>query len=125
MNWCENNLQAYDWMTQWRTKNIMAKPIFSNLDNLSLQDIESEADLIPLLTPEDEEALEREDLPNEVPILPLRNTVLFLVLLFQSQLGETNPFNWSRMQTKAQKLSVWLPKKIKQLKIQVLKTFIL
>ncbi|MBA22650.1 MAG: endopeptidase La [Flavobacteriales bacterium] len=55
----------------------MAKPIFSNLDNLSLQDIESEADLIPLLTPEDEEALEREDLPNEVPILPLRNTVLF------------------------------------------------
>ena len=125
MNWCENYLQAYDWMTQWRTKNIMAKPIFSNLDNLSLQDIESEADLIPLLTPEDEEALEREDLPNEVPILPLRNTVLFLVLLFQSQLGETNPFNWSRMQTKAQKLSVWLPKKIKQLKIQVLKTFIL
>tara|TARA_B100000767_G_scaffold275659_1_gene314105 strand:- start:12765 stop:15212 length:2448 start_codon:yes stop_codon:yes gene_type:complete len=55
----------------------MAKPIFSNLDNLSLQDIESEADLIPLLTSEDEEALEREDLPNEVPILPLRNTVLF------------------------------------------------
>ena len=59
MNWCENYLQAYDWMTQWRIKNIMAKPIFSNLDNLSLQDIESEADLIPLLTPEDEEALER------------------------------------------------------------------
>jgi len=55
----------------------MAKPIFSNLDNLSLQDIESEAELIPLLTPEDEEALEKEDLPNEVPILPLRNTVLF------------------------------------------------
>ena len=37
----------------------MAKPIFSNLDNLSLQDIESEAELIPLLTPEDEEALEK------------------------------------------------------------------
>ena len=38
----------------------MAKPIFSNLDNLSLQDIESEAELIPLLTSEDEEALEKE-----------------------------------------------------------------
>ena len=55
----------------------MAKPIFSNLDNLSLQDIESEAELIPLLTPEDEEALEKEDLPVEVSLLPLLNTVLF------------------------------------------------
>ena len=55
----------------------MAKPIFSNLDNLSLQDIESEAELIPLLTSEDEEALEKEDLPVEVSLLPLRNTVLF------------------------------------------------
>ena len=55
----------------------MAKPIFSNLDNLSLQDLESEAELIPLLTPEDEEALEKEDLPAEVSLLPLRNTVLF------------------------------------------------
>ena len=55
----------------------MAKPIFSNLDNLSLQDIESEAELIPLLTSEDEEALEKEDLPAEVALLPLRNTVLF------------------------------------------------
>jgi ATP-dependent Lon protease len=55
----------------------MAKPIFSNIDNLSLQDIESEAELIPLLTSEDEEALEKEDLPAEVALLPLRNTVLF------------------------------------------------
>ncbi len=55
----------------------MSKPIFSSLDNLSLQDIDAEADLIPLLTTEDEEALEREDLPDAVPILPLRNTVLF------------------------------------------------
>ena len=55
----------------------MAKPIFSNLDNLSLQDIESEAELIPLVTSEDEEALEKEDLPAEVSLLPLRNTVLF------------------------------------------------
>ncbi|MDG1058393.1 MAG: endopeptidase La [Flavobacteriaceae bacterium] len=55
----------------------MAKPIFSNLDNLSLQDLESEAELIPLLTSEDEEALEKEDLPAEVSLLPLRNTVLF------------------------------------------------
>ena len=55
----------------------MAQSFFSNLDNLSLRDIESEADLIPLMTTEDEEALESESLPEVVPILPLRNTVLF------------------------------------------------
>src|SRR5210317_214544 len=55
----------------------MARSFFSAIDNLSLQDIESEADLIPLMTTEDEEALENEALPNAVPILPLRNTVLF------------------------------------------------
>lgn len=55
----------------------MSKPIFNHLDNLSLQDIETEADLIPLLSTEDEEALEREALPDSVPILPLKNTVLF------------------------------------------------
>jgi ATP-dependent Lon protease len=55
----------------------MARSIFNSIDNLSLQDIEAEADLIPLLTTEDEEALENEALPETVPILPLRNTVLF------------------------------------------------
>lgn len=47
------------------------------LDNLSLHDFESEADLIPLLTPEDEEEMTNEELPASLAILPLRNTVLF------------------------------------------------
>ena len=55
----------------------MAKSIFNSLDNMSLQDIESDADLIPLMTSEDEEELQKESLPASVPILPLRNTVLF------------------------------------------------
>ena len=55
----------------------MAKSIFTSFDNLTLQEIETEAELIPLLTPEDEEALRNEELPTEVAILPLRNTVLF------------------------------------------------
>ena len=46
----------------------MARSFFSAIDNLSLQDIESEADLIPLMTTEDEEALESESLPEVVPI---------------------------------------------------------
>ena len=55
----------------------MAKSIFNSLDNLSLQDIEGDADLIPLMTSEDEEELQKESLPESVPILPLKNTVLF------------------------------------------------
>nr|MBP6557459.1 LON peptidase substrate-binding domain-containing protein [Flavobacterium sp.] len=47
------------------------------LDNLSLQEFDTETDLIPLLTPEDEEEMNKEELPNSLPILPLRNTVLF------------------------------------------------
>lgn len=47
------------------------------IDNLSLQEFDSEAELIPLLTPEDEEEMNNEELPLSLPILPLRNTVLF------------------------------------------------
>ncbi len=55
----------------------MAKSSFTSFDNLTLQDIEAEAELIPLLTTEDEEALRNEELPKEVAVLPLINTVLF------------------------------------------------
>ena len=47
------------------------------IDNLSLQEIDTEAELIPLMTPEDEEEMNNEELPADLPILPLRNTVLF------------------------------------------------
>ncbi|MEN8137962.1 MAG: endopeptidase La [Bacteroidota bacterium] len=49
-----------------------------NIDNLSLQHImDEDTDFIPLMTPEDEEELHNEELPEILPILPLRNTVLF------------------------------------------------
>ncbi|WP_333694936.1 LON peptidase substrate-binding domain-containing protein, partial [Flavobacterium sp.] len=47
------------------------------LDKLSLHDFDTDADLIPLMTPEDEEEMTNEELPNSIAILPLRNTVLF------------------------------------------------
>lgn len=47
------------------------------LDNLSFQEFDHEAELIPLMTPEDEEEMDKEKLPQSLPILPLRNTVLF------------------------------------------------
>ena len=56
---------------------IMTKAIFSSLDDFSLDNVGSEAELIPLMTSEDEEALEKEELPEVVPLLPIKNTVLF------------------------------------------------
>jgi len=47
------------------------------IDNLSLQEFDNDSELIPLLTPEDEEEMNNEELPQDLPILPLRNTVLF------------------------------------------------
>jgi ATP-dependent Lon protease len=55
----------------------MAKTKIMNIDSLSFQGIEEDAELIPLMTPEDEEEINKEDLPEILPILPLRNTVLF------------------------------------------------
>ncbi len=47
------------------------------IDNLSLQEFDTDAELIPLLTPEDEEEMNNEELPDILSILPLRNMVLF------------------------------------------------
>ncbi len=55
----------------------MAKQKILTLDSLSLQDFEPQSELIPLMTPEDEEEMNNEILPNDLPILPLRNMVLF------------------------------------------------
>lgn len=48
-----------------------------NIDTLSLQELDTDAELIPLMTPEDEEEMNNEVLPEALPILPLRNMVLF------------------------------------------------
>jgi ATP-dependent Lon protease len=50
---------------------------FLSIDQLNLQEFDSNSELIPLLTPEDEEEMNNEELPASLPILPLRNTVLF------------------------------------------------
>ena len=47
------------------------------IDNLSLHEMDSDSEFIPLMTPEDEEEMNNEELPNVIAILPLRNTVLF------------------------------------------------
>lgn len=56
----------------------MSKSKIITLDTLSLSNILNEdSELIPLMTPEDEELINNEEVPAVLPILPLRNTVLF------------------------------------------------
>ncbi|MEP1488089.1 MAG: endopeptidase La [Algibacter sp.] len=55
----------------------MKKSKFTTLDSLSLQEFDENSELIPLMTPEDEEEINNEELPETLPILSLRNTVLF------------------------------------------------
>ena len=48
------------------------------IDSLSLQNmLDEDSELIPLMTAEDEEEINKELIPEVLPILPLRNTVLF------------------------------------------------
>jgi ATP-dependent Lon protease len=53
----------------------MSNDIF--LDSLVSSVFDDDADFIPLLSSEDEEKINKEDVPSILPILPLRNTVLF------------------------------------------------
>lgn len=55
----------------------MSKSKFVSLDSLSLQEFDENSELIPLMTSEDEEEINNESLPETLPILSLRNTVLF------------------------------------------------
>jgi ATP-dependent Lon protease len=63
------------------------------LDNLSLQEFDTDTELIPLLTPEDEEEMNNEDLPETLPILPLRNMVLFPGVVIPITAGRDKSIN--------------------------------
>jgi ATP-dependent Lon protease len=56
----------------------MSNTKITGLDSLSLHNmLDEDSELIPLMTPEDEEIINKEEIPSVLPILPLRNTVLF------------------------------------------------
>ena len=58
--------------------NTMSNTKILGLDSLSLHNmLDEDSELIPLMTPEDEEIINKEEIPAVLPILPLRNTVLF------------------------------------------------
>lgn len=56
----------------------MSKVKIKLLDNMALQGLmDGETELIPIMSEEDEAKINKEKLPKVLPILPLRNTVLF------------------------------------------------
>ncbi|MBT8187858.1 MAG: LON peptidase substrate-binding domain-containing protein, partial [Croceitalea sp.] len=71
----------------------MGEVKFTSFDNLSLQNIDEDAELIPLLTPEDEEEMNNEQLPQTLAILPLRNTVLFPGVVIPITAGRDKSIN--------------------------------
>ena len=49
-----------------------------NFDNLTISNIiDDDTEFIPLLSSDDEAQMNSEETPHELPLLPLRNTVLF------------------------------------------------
>jgi ATP-dependent Lon protease len=49
-----------------------------DMDSIMISNVlDEDAEFIPLLSPDDEEQINAEETPDELPILPLRNTVLF------------------------------------------------
>lgn len=60
----------------------------NDLDNLSLNEmINDDTEFIPLMTKNEEDEMEQEDIPEQLPILPLRNTVLFPGVVIPVQAG--------------------------------------
>ncbi len=77
---------------------------YSKFDNMTLQGIDEDSELIPLLTPEDEEEMNNESLPEVLSILPLRNTVLFPGVVIPITAGRDTSINLIKDANKGSKV---------------------
>lgn len=71
---------------------------------MTLHGIDEDSELIPLLTPEDEEEMNKENLPETLPILPLRNTVLFPGVVIPITAGRDTSINLIKDANKGSKV---------------------
>ena len=78
--------------------------IFNNIDKMSFDDLTEESEFIPLMTSEDEEALEKESLPEVLSILPLTNTVLFPGVVIPINAGSDKSIKLIKDSNKSNKL---------------------
>ncbi|MBA7588442.1 hypothetical protein ES708_30500 [subsurface metagenome] len=66
----------------------MSKRTENDLKNVFIASaLNEETDFIPLITDEDEDSLLKGDIPDTLPILPLRNTVLFPGVIIPISVG--------------------------------------
>jgi len=73
--------------------DLYMKNFFSN-DGFHFSDLmDSDAEFIPLLSPEDEEQMNAEEIPDELAILPLRNAVLFPGVVIPITVGRDKSIN--------------------------------
>jgi len=78
---------------------------FSNLRGFELnQQVDEETELIPLLSVEDEEQMNNEVVPEVLPILSLRNTVLFPGVVIPITVGRDKSINLIKDATKNDKV---------------------
>ncbi|MEQ8323545.1 MAG: endopeptidase La [Vicingaceae bacterium] len=76
-----------------------------DIDNLFLRGpMDEEAEFIPLMTNEDEEQMNAEQLPDELPIMPLRNTVLFPGVVIPITVGRDKSIRLIKDANKGSKL---------------------
>ena len=78
-------------------KDILGEFLFS--DALS-----SDGEFIPLMSMEDEKTIQQEDIPEELPILPLRNTVLFPGVIIPITVGREKSIQLVRSVYKAKRI---------------------
>jgi len=69
-----------------------------------------EVEFIPIITEEEEDELTKLNVPDVLPILPLRNTVLFPGVVIPITISGRNPSNLSRMFIKKIRSLVQLPR---------------
>lgn len=58
-------------------QNDLHKRIYMNFNNFSFLPLEEEVEFIPLIDEEEEDILNKQDVPEEIAILPIKNTVMF------------------------------------------------